>query len=135
MDRASLKMVLGHHGLNGLSLEEIESAAALGPRGTSLLALKKIAEDQGLRTHGLRLSTEDLADLPMPAIAHVHGDHFVVLRSVDAVGVVVDDPSIGRLKMTADAFDRAWSGAVLSFALPAIADHSERGEDMPMIAP
>ena len=112
---ASLKMVLGHHGLNRLTLEEIESAAVVGPRGTSLLALKQIAEDQGLRPHGLRLSIESLADLPMPVIAHVHGDHFVVLRSADGTRVVVDDPSIGRLRMSTASFDRAWDGVVLVF--------------------
>lgn len=112
---ASLKMVLGHHGLNRLTLEEIESSAVLGPRGTSLLALKQIAEDQGLQPHGLRLSIESLTDLPMPAIAHVHGDHFVVLRSVDGTGVVVDDPSIGRLRMSTAKFGRAWDGVVLVF--------------------
>ncbi len=112
---ASLKMVLGHYGLNGLTLEEIESAAAIGPEGTSLLALKKIAEDQGLRSHGIRLSIANLIDVPMPAIAHVHGDHFVVLRSVDALGVVVDDPSVGRLRMSTASFGRAWGGLVLVF--------------------
>lgn len=112
---ASLKMVLDHHGFHAVTLEEIESAAAIGPRGTSLLALKKISEDQGLRSRGLQLSIEKLADLPMPAIAHVHGDHFVVLRSIDASGVVVDDPSIGRLRMSSTSFGRAWGGIVLVF--------------------
>ena len=112
---ASLKMVLGHHGLNRLTLEEIESAAVVGLRGTSLLTLKQIAEDQGLQPHGLRLSIESLTDVPMPAIAHVHGDHFVVLRRVDGSGVVVDDPSIGRLRMSTAKFGRAWDGVVLVF--------------------
>ena len=112
---AALKMVLAHHGFREVTLDEIEAAADVGPRGTSLLALKKIAEDQGLKSQGLRLAIEHLGDLPMPAIAHVHGDHFVVLRSVDAVRVVVDDPSLGRLRMSTAAFDRAWGGVVLAF--------------------
>lgn len=112
---ASLKMILDHHGFHTVTLEEIESATAIGPQGTSLLALKKISENQGLRSRGLQLSVEKLADLPMPAIAHVHGDHFVVLRSIDASGVVVDDPSIGRLRMSSATFGRAWDGVVLVF--------------------
>lgn len=112
---ASLKMVLDHHGFHAVTLEEIESAAAIGPRGTSLLALKNISENQGLRSRGIQLSIEKLADLPMPAIAHVHGDHFVVLRSIDSSGVVVDDPSIGRLRMSSARFSRAWDGIILVF--------------------
>lgn len=112
---ASLKMVLDHHGFHAVTLEEIESAAAIGARGTSLLALKKISENQGLRSRGLKLPIGKLADLPTPAIAHVHDDHFVVLRSVDASGVVVDDPSIGRLRMSIASFGRAWDGVVLVF--------------------
>ncbi len=127
---AVLKMVFNHYGLDEMTLEEIEAVATVGANGTNLLALKKIAESQGLRAQGLRLSIENLADVPLPAIAHVHGDHFVLLRSVGNE-VVVDDPSVGRLRMSSEALDRAWNGVVLTFLPVASQDHvlPERGTE------
>ena len=104
---AVLKMVLDHHGTANRTLESIEAAADTGPGGTSLLSLKRVAEQMGLMGQGLRLSIEHLSDVPMPVIAHVHGDHFVVVRHAGHE-IIIDDPSIGRLRMSAGSFDRAW---------------------------
>lgn len=111
---AVLKMVFDHYGLDAITLEDIRSVAISGVDGTNLLALKRIAEDQGLKAQGLRLSMERLSDLHMPAIAHVHGNHFVLLRSVGDE-IVLDDPAVGRLRMSPKAFAQAWNGIVLSF--------------------
>lgn len=114
---AALKMVLDHYRIGGASLEELEVATRTGPDGTSLLALKNVAEQRGLLGRGLQVDVDRLEDVSMPAIAHVHGNHFVVVRSA-AGDVIVDDPSIGRLRMSAAAFDRAWDGVVLTFFAP-----------------
>ena len=114
---AALKMVLDYYGVGDASLEDLEAATRIGPDGTSLLALKHVAEQRGLTGQGLRLSVGHLKDVSMPAIAHVHGDHFVVVRSATD-DVIVDDPSIGRLRMSAAAFNRAWDGIVLTFTGP-----------------
>ena len=111
---AALKMVLDHHGITGATLAELELATGTGPDGTSMLALKRAAEARGLNGQGLRLPVERLDDIPLPAIAHVHGDHFVVIRSAGEE-LVVDDPSLGRLRMNARTFDRSWNGVVLTF--------------------
>ncbi len=111
---AALKMILDHHGLVGATLAELEVATGAGPDGTSMLALKKAAEERGLAGQGLRLPVERLDDIPMPAIAHVHGDHFVVIRSAGQE-LVIDDPSLGRLRMSSRTFERSWDGVVLAF--------------------
>ncbi len=111
---AALKMVFEHYGITGTTLAELEAATGTGPDGTSMLALKKAAEAQGLNGQGLRLPVERLDDIPMPAIAHVHGDHFVVIRSAGEE-LVVDDPSLGRLRMSIRTFERSWDGVLLAF--------------------
>ncbi len=112
---AALKMILEHHGINGISLAELEFSTGTGADGTSMLALKKAAAERGLAGQGLRLPVERLHDIPMPAIAHVHGDHFVVIRSAGPE-LVVDDPSLGRLRMSPRTFERSWDGVLLAFA-------------------
>lgn len=111
---AALKMVFDHYGIAGTTLAELEVATGTGPDGTSMLALKKAAKARGLTGQGLRLPVERLDDIPMPAIAHVHGDHFVVIRSAGEE-LVIDDPSLGRLRMSSRTFERSWDGVVLAF--------------------
>jgi len=111
---AALGMVLKHHGIEGVSLDELEGSLRIRSRGASLLALKQAAEERGLSSEGLRLDIEDLRLVPMPVIAHVHRSHFVVVRRAEDQ-LVVDDPAIGRLRMSATAFNRAWDGVVLTF--------------------
>ena len=116
---AALKMILNHYGIRGATLPELEAATGMGPDGTSLLALKRTAEQHGLAGQGLRLPVTRLRDIPMPAIAHVHGDHFVVIRSAGNE-LVIDDPSLGRLRMTSGVFERSWDGVVLAFTPTAL---------------
>ncbi len=112
---AVLTMILNHYRPGELTLEDIEAVVSVGSEGMNLLDIKQIAERQALITQGLRVSLERLAELPMPVVAHVFDNHFVVLRSVGK-DVVVDDPAIGRLRMTPETFHRAWDGIVLTFA-------------------
>ncbi len=109
---AALMMILHHWGIEDATLAELAAATGTGPDGTSLLALKKAAEQRGLTALALRLQVQQLRDIPLPAIAHVHGDHFAVLRAVDDE-VIVDDPARGRLRMSTRLFARSWTGVVL----------------------
>lgn len=111
---AALGMVLSHHGIEGASLDELETALRIRSDGTSLLALSQAAGERGLASRGLRLNVQDLGNVSMPVIAHVHDSHFVVVRRAGEQ-LIVDDPEIGRLRMSAKTFDRAWNGIVLTF--------------------
>lgn len=110
---AALKMILDHYGVKS-SVEELRAQAGTKDTGTTLLALKETAEGKGLKSAGWRMSLEDLSRLEMPVIALVRGDHFVVVRSIGEE-IVVDDPSLGRLRMSERVFRSAWNGVVLSF--------------------
>jgi hypothetical protein len=56
--------------------------------------LKKAAEKLGLKARWSYISADRLATVKGPFIAHVWGDHFVVVRSDGAGSVSVFDPSI-----------------------------------------
>ena len=111
-------MILHYHGITDSTLDELDAATSSGPKGSTFLALKRAAESRGLSSLAFRLPIEELSNVPMPAIAHVHGDHFVVIRSI-ANDVIVDDPSLGRLRMSRTTFLRAWDGSVLTFSAEA----------------
>lgn len=112
---AALAMILDHFGIGG-SIDELGRLAGLGPGGTSMLGLKRAAERKGLRAEGWRLSFRDLRKAPLPAIALVRGNHFVVVTAVDSDGrVYVSDPSLGRLRFGRTRFLTRWRGETLLF--------------------
>lgn len=111
---AALGMVLGAFG-RPVDLEALERELLIGPRGVSMLTLKDTAERHGLEAVGLRVDWTGLDRLPLPAIAFVSGDHFVVLLRAGSSHVELADPARGRLRLTRRAFERRWRGEVLSF--------------------
>jgi len=93
--------------------------------GVSFAELRAFAAERGFRALGWHMRRNDLYAARLPAIVQFP-DHFVVLDSISHSGeVILRDPAIGRVRMTAHAFDRAWTGRILLFelALPAEAAH------------
>ena len=110
---AAMYMILKHFGRD-TRLIDLERAIGAST-GYSALELKRLGESAGLSVRGLKLPVERLREVPMPAIAHVHGEHFVVIRSADSHGLVVDDPALGRLRLDEATFDQYWDGVILVF--------------------
>lgn len=110
-----LKMVFAVHGVER-DLTRLEAELQIGARGTSLRNLRLAAERAGLHARSWKLSAADLIEAPMPAIAFINGDHFVVVRRVvDRTSLEVDDPALGRLHWPLKAFCSRWSGETLIF--------------------
>jgi len=112
---ASLKMILAAHGIE-CSTSDLSSHLRLTPKGTSMLDLRRISLKMGLGARSWRLQPADLNRIPLPAIAFVNKNHFVVLRRFIAPDVLeVDDPALGRIRWPARKFDKVWSGEMLIF--------------------
>ncbi|MDJ1007726.1 MAG: cysteine peptidase family C39 domain-containing protein [Paracoccaceae bacterium] len=116
----------------GLALTEAEIVAdmlagrplaAIRQRGGfSLLEIAEFAESRGYAARGERgLDTEALAER-LPAIAQVAlaggGLHFVVVAERDGARFAVLDPATGAHWVAATAFDRHWTGVVLTLSGP-----------------
>jgi ABC-type bacteriocin/lantibiotic exporter with double-glycine peptidase domain len=91
----------------------MDTLLKVGEYGVTLLDIKTALTKQGLNCTGYKTTLRDLAELPLPAIAHVSDNHFVVVESVEAESVVLIDPGVGRLKYRASAFEEKWDGVVL----------------------
>ena len=68
------------------------------------------AEELGLAARSVRASKSRLDELPLPAIVHWEGNHWVVLYDVDDEHVRVADPARGLRRITRDEFVENWSG-------------------------
>jgi predicted double-glycine peptidase len=112
---ASLRMVLAAHGINP-PIVELTANLKLNPKGTSLKQLRLVSTQWGVPAKSWHIQPQDLHRVPLPAIAFIHKNHFVVIRRFAAPEVLeVDDPALGKLQWPARSFQRIWSGETLVF--------------------
>ncbi|MCH9688079.1 MAG: peptidase domain-containing ABC transporter, partial [Deltaproteobacteria bacterium] len=111
---ASLAMVLRFFG-RMVSLTECRAACGSGRDGASAGAIVRAAREQGLVARGFKASVDDLASIPLPAIVHWQGDHFVVVEHVGGRHIDIADPAQGRRRLPIDVFAASFTGVVLTF--------------------
>jgi len=73
--------------------------------GVSLAGLSKALEKIGIESIGIKADLRELVmDLPLPAIAHWEGNHFLVVYRTNPKYIFVSDPAIGRVKYSHSVF-------------------------------
>src|SRR5207302_195594 len=106
---ASLAMICRHFGRK-ISLARIRELCHTATDGTSLKALCRAAVELGLAARALKVSLRNLSVMPLPAIVHWEGNHWMVLYDVDVTQVRVADPALGLRKIPRKEFEQKWSG-------------------------
>ena len=111
---ASLGMICRHFGRK-VSLARIRQLCHTATDGTSLKALVRAATELGLAARALKASFRNLPMMPLPAIVHWEGDHWIVLYDVDPEFVRVADPALGLRKLPRREFESKWTGYAALF--------------------
>lgn len=111
---ASLAMILAYHG-KYVPLELMRIETAVSRDGINAAEIMRAAKRMGLECHGYRKEPEMLKQLEMPCIIHWNFNHFVVLEGFKGNNVYLNDPAVGRRKLTWDEFDQGFTGVVLTF--------------------
>ena len=111
---ASLGMICRHFGRR-VSLARIRQLCHTATDGTSLKALVRAATELGLAARALKASFRNLPMMPLPAIVHWEGDHWIVLYDVDPEFVRVADPALGLRKLPRREFESKWTGYAALF--------------------
>ena len=106
---ASLGMICRHFGRR-VSLARIRQLCHTATDGTSLKALCRAASELGLAARALKVSLRNLSMMPLPAIVHWEGNHWIVLYDVDEQFVRVADPGLGLRKVPRREFESKWTG-------------------------
>jgi HlyB family type I secretion system ABC transporter len=106
---ACLAMATRHFG-RPVSLAHIRRLVHTSIDGTSLAGIASGAEQVGLRVRSVKASKTRLDELPLPAVCHFEGNHWVVLYRVDDRQVRLADPARGLVKMDRAEFEEKWSG-------------------------
>src|SRR5213083_3233734 len=111
---ASLGMICRHFGRK-VSLARIRQLCHTATDGTSLKALSRTATELGLAARALKISIRNLSLMPLPAIVHWEGNHWIVLYDVDKQFVRVADPAVGLRKLPRREFEAKWTGYAALF--------------------
>ncbi len=111
---ASLAMICRHFGRN-VSLARIRTLCHTASDGTSLKGLCAAATELGLAARALKVSARHLDQMPLPAICHWEGNHWLVLHDVGRTHVRLADPALGGRRMTRAEFLAKWSGYAALF--------------------
>ena len=85
-------------------------------KGTTLGRLVEIATDLKLNARAVRLEVEELSRLSLPCILHWELNHFVVLVEVNARGIVVNDPALGRRQYSMEEVGKRFSGVAMELS-------------------
>ncbi len=110
---ACLGSILAYFG-RYVSLEELREACAIGRDGCSAADIVRAARQYGLEVEGWRKEPRHLPDMPLPLILFWSFSHFVILEGIGNGRYYLNDPGIGRRTVSAETFDRDFTGVVLS---------------------
>lgn len=117
---ACLASVAAHFRLE-LPLSVIRQWAGTDRKGTSAWGLIKAAEKMGMSAKGVKAMADALAEVPLPAIAHINRNgrlmHYVVIYRIQRNYLEVMDPGTGRMeKLTREDFLKEWTGVLILLA-------------------
>jgi HlyB family type I secretion system ABC transporter len=124
---AALAMVCRHYG-RAVNITRIRQLAFTSTDGTSLRAICRAATELGLAARAVKASVKNLEQMPLPAIVHWDGNHWIVLYDVGPTHVRVADPGIGLRKLSRAEFEAKWSGYAALF------DYTDAFENAPVEA-
>ena len=111
---ACLGSVLGHFG-RFAPLTELRDKCEVSRDGSSAASIMRAARNYGLEGGGLSVPADALKKLDLPVIVFWQFSHFVVVEGFDSRNFYLNDPSTGRRRLSAEEFNKGYSGIALRF--------------------
>ncbi|NJR47664.1 MAG: peptidase domain-containing ABC transporter [Hyellaceae cyanobacterium CSU_1_1] len=128
---ACLATVAKHYGRT-FAISRVREAVGTGARGTTLLGLNRGAEAFGFNVRQVKATTEiidRLTEIPLPAIIHWKGYHWMVLYGKKGKKYIVADPAVGIRHITRRELSVGWGNGVMLLLTPDDNRFYEQEED------
>ena len=109
---ASLAMMLEYYG-RYVTLEELRGDCGVSRNGVSAKNIALAAMHHGLDVTPMRLETDEIREVKLPAIIHWNMNHFVVLCGFKKRSAVIADPESGLREVSESEFSRSFTGVTL----------------------
>lgn len=100
---ACIAMISCYHG-HHIELSKLRLNLGIGSRGATLNSLIKVSQSIGLAARALKVPSEKVEFLRLPAIVHWNDNHFLVLKKINLGHVIVHDPALGVRKISRKEF-------------------------------
>ena len=126
---ASLTMILGYFG-KFMPLEQMRIETGVSRDGCNMKNIMRAGKKFGLEVHGYRKDLDGLFEMPVPCIIHWNFNHFVVWEGRKGNYCYINDPAMGRRKLTVQDIDDCFTGVVMTFALTENFTKSKKQETM-----
>ena len=111
---ASLSMIFAYFRKH-IPLEQMRIETGVSRDGCNAGNIMRAAKKYGFECHGYRKELDDLKELQPPCIIHWNFNHFVVFEGFKGKYAYINDPAMGRRKLTIEELDEAFTGIVLTF--------------------
>ena len=112
---ASLGSVLAYFG-RWVPLTELRDKCEVSRDGSSAASILRASRHYGLECSGLSVRADQLKKLELPLILFWQFSHFLVLEGFDGRHYYLNDPATGRRRVSAEEFNKSYSGIALRFA-------------------
>lgn len=114
---ASLSIIFSYYGLH-LTLDQMNAETCTTEMGCNAGNLMRAAKRYGFACHGYKKTVRELREMKFPCIIHWNYNHFVVLDGIEDEFAFINDPVMGKRKMTLDELYVLFTGVVLTFEPP-----------------
>ena len=111
---ASLAMLIMYHG-GHVPMEKIRVDAGVSRDGSKAGNLIRAAKQYGLEGHGYKRSFAALVQMQPPCIILLNYGHFVVFEGTKNHHAYLNDPAMGRRRLTLEELEAIYGGVVLTF--------------------
>ena len=117
---ACIATIAKHHGRT-FAISRIREAVGTGARGTTLLGLNRGAEVFGFNARQVKATNQiidRISEVPLPAIIHWKGYHWVVLYGKKGKKYVIADPAVGIRYLTRRELIEGWGNGIMLLLTP-----------------
>ena len=111
---ASLSMIFSYWG-KYMPLEQLRIETGVSRDGCSAGNIMRAATRYGMECHGYRKEPKSLRGVDLPCIIHWDFNHFVVLEGFKGKYAYINDPAVGRRRLTTEELDEGFTGIVITF--------------------
>jgi ABC-type bacteriocin/lantibiotic exporter with double-glycine peptidase domain len=129
---AALAYVLNQFG-EEVHEADISEHVDLTELGTNMLELQKAATDYGFEAIGYDGNYAALRQLPLPLIAYINNNHYVVVIKVTDTDAWLFDPAIGHIQVSRFWFEKVWNGYMLLVRMRPIPGLKQENHDKQQI--
>ncbi|WP_395166623.1 cysteine peptidase family C39 domain-containing protein [Francisella salimarina] len=120
---AALKMILDYYKCF-VSIDDLRYSCDVSRDGSKASNIVYTAREYGFESGGLKCELENIVDIELPAIIFWNFNHYVVLEGFNKKFVYLNDPAMGKRRVTWREFDEGFTGVVLTFK-PEVSTHRQ----------